>query len=1795
MKRLILLPLLLFSILGWSQITVDETLTTQQLIEDVLVQNSCAIVSNFQQSTGTNFGEGNGIGAFDQNGSAFPFAEGIILSSGFVVNAPGPNNTTHSDGTFGWPGDADLEANTTATNTNNASWISFDFVPFDNQISFDFIMASEEYNQGFECTFSDAFAFILTDLVTGNVQNLAVLPGTTTPIEVTNIRYAVTGSCGAINEEFFGQYNFQPIANPLAPSVPAINAPIDFNGQTVPLTAMGPVISGNNYNIKLVVADQGDSAFDISVYLEAGSFSLGIDLGNDLTISAGNAPCEGEDLTIGIPDDPADSYRWFRLNPVTMTFVLIPGETDSMITINTSGTYQLEVTKPSGCSATDEVVVEFAPQPVAAEPDLLAICDELPNDGFGIFDLTLRDAQIQNGQTMATVTYYETFNDAQNNIDPILTPTMYPNMVQGFDTVWARLQEASFDCIDIVSLDLQVNDSPPVTDPVSDLIVCDNDQDGLEEFDLTSKEDEIANTLVNLTFTYHNSLADANNGTPFIANPTTYVSGGETIWVRAENVAGCFTVVTVNLVVDLVPVYVEVPEFSQCDNNGDGIELFNLNSQNATIVDGDLDLSVTYHATEQDAIDATGLLTIPYSSAGEIIWVRVESNSRGCYAVFDMELIVVERPEIFEPDPLRYCDDDNDGFGIFTLTDADDQVVDGNPAGNLVVTYHESFVEAQNNINDLASPYNNIDPFSQIIYVRLTDIATGCYNITTLELIVEDTPQISDPDPLEECDEDGNGVVIFNLTDAEPQMLAGLTGGPYVVNYFEDPALTIPITNSTAYPNISNPQTIYITVGDTNNDGRCLAETTLLLIVNLPPDLNEPAPYTLCDVNNPGDEIEEFDLTIRTAEITGGDPTILVTYYTSFADAEAGTNPIIDPTAHLNQDAMGNAINPQDIFIRGETAEGGCEEVGAPNGLVLELRVTNIPLVEDPTPLEVCDVDNDGFAEFTLTDKDAEIANGDPSIVVSYYETFLDAEMGMFALTSPYQNIVADMQTVYARATFGMGPNDNGCFKVVELDLIALPTPQLPLTISPIIVCEEGGTAVFNLRDREAEILNGLDPLFFTVSYYVLEANAQQGISPIATPTTYTNIANPQTIYARVAGNNSGNLCASVVSFVIEVRDPPLAAQPVPFTKCDDLGEPNDGFTEFDLTEKDDEIAGPPMPGLNVSYYVTQEDAEDGINPIDPAIAYTNIMNPQTIYVRVDNQGTDCNALTTLNLRVVPNPEPVVPDALVVCDQDPNDGMATFNLTDSAPQILNGANWDLAYYLSYEDAVDQMNEITNTMAYPNISNPQIVYVRATNDMSVDMCFEIVELELRVDPLPDASADVTPFVICQAPNTGQTFFDLTTKEGEILGTQDPALFEVTFYENQDDADNQFDPIPNPTNYPNTSNPQDIFVGIQNIDTGCYIAIQVFEIEVIDGAIANNPAEPYAICDNTDPNDGFADFTLEDPDPASQAQQLRNEILAGNDPAGDFTLTFHESLENAETGVNPLGVLYTNIVNPQVIYARVENDAMDNDCFAIAEVILKVEQLPILTLEEEYRLCVDADGLPIEAESGGPSPPVLDTGLSPDDYTFSWELNDTTIIGEVGPSILAVQEGVYMVTVTERVTGCMQTYTTTVILSSPPTTFDVNVVNGAFAGEHIIEASAMGLGEYEFQLDDGPFQAEGLFNNVSPGNHTVTIQDVNGCGSVVVEVGIVDYPRFVTPNQDGWNDTWNIIGIANADPTAKIYIFDRHGKLLKQISPLGEGWDGTFNGNPMPSSDYWFRVDYKEDETLKEFRGHFTLKR
>ncbi len=153
-----------------------------------------------------------------------------------------------------------------------------------------------------------------------------------------------------------------------------------------------------------------------------------------------------------------------------------------------------------------------------------------------------------------------------------------------------------------------------------------------------------------------------------------------------------------------------------------------------------------------------------------------------------------------------------------------------------------------------------------------------------------------------------------------------------------------------------------------------------------------------------------------------------------------------------------------------------------------------------------------------------------------------------------------------------------------------------------------------------------------------------------------------------------------------------------------------------------------------------------------------------------------------------------------------------------------------------------------------------------------------------------------------------------------------------------------------------------------------------------------------------------------------------------------------------------------------------------------------------------------------------------------------------------------------------------------------------VSQAFAENQIVTISATLPDNYLYQLDFGPFQSSPIFEHVSYGLHTVTVVDPAGCSLPLSksDILVVDFPRFFTPNGDGFNDTWNIDSLRD-DLNARINVFDRYGKLLAEVRPNGAGWNGYYNGNPMPATDYWFVIDYVEQNVVKKFRSHFSLKR
>jgi len=250
-------------------------------------------------------------------------------------------------------------------------------------------------------------------------------------------------------------------------------------------------------------------------------------------------------------------------------------------------------------------------------------------------------------------------------------------------------------------------------------------------------------------------------------------------------------------------------------------------------------------------------------------------------------------------------------------------------------------------------------------------------------------------------------------------------------------------------------------------------------------------------------------------------------------------------------------------------------------------------------------------------------------------------------------------------------------------------------------------------------------------------------------------------------------------------------------------------------------------------------------------------------------------------------------------------------------------------------------------------------------------------------------------------------------------------------------------------------------------------------------------------------------------------------------------------------------------------------------------ITVNPLPLPELESGI-ICVDVNGVAYRTYT-------LDSGLNAIDYSFQWFIDG--VAQTTGSNTFeALVAGNYSVIATNSVTGCISSMVSaTVTASNPATSFTATVSSLYFSDNASITASAIGgNGTYQYSLDYGPFQTSPVFEDVAPGEHVISINDTNGCTNLLpITLNTIGYPTYFTPNGDGFHDYWNIIGLEN-QPTAKVYIFDRYGKLIKQISTKSLGWDGTYNGNPLPASDYWFTIDYLEPNA-KTFKAHFSLKR
>ena len=411
-----------------------------------------------------------------------------------------------------------------------------------------------------------------------------------------------------------------------------------------------------------------------------------------------------------------------------------------------------------------------------------------------------------------------------------------------------------------------------------------------------------------------------------------------------------------------------------------------------------------------------------------------------------------------------------------------------------------------------------------------------------------------------------------------------------------------------------------------------------------------------------------------------------------------------------------------------------------------------------------------------------------------------------------------------------------------------------------------------------------------------------------------------------------------------------------------------------------------------------------------------------------------------------------------------------------------------------------------------------------------------------------------------------------------GKNEAVSFDVDVFETNTDAVSGNNPLPD--NWTNTiSGGQTVYVSIINTLTGDSTVIPVNIVVNIPPSF-NNPIE--VVHCNYD-NSSY-DFNLED---------IKSSINNDSNVEINYYLTENEAL----TESNALSSSYTINSSEETIYVKVKDS--NSDCYSIFNFKLKVENVPVCNAQN-IRFC-DID---FYNNSNG-NVNLNDFSISilgnqsPNSYSVSYYLSQVeaeTDENEISNLELnhSQTEVEVFVKVLNNNSLCYSICSFFVSLDTfsfiENNFYQIEIKEGT-ATNNSIYIDLSNSENYSFSLNGIDFQNQPYFTQLNPGEYNVHIINNTTCQYSIENLYILNYPNYFTPNGDGYNDLWKI-NSSNLEPNMKIYIYDRFGKLLKELSPNSEGWDGTYIGNLAPASDYWFKVIR---ENGKEIRGHFSLKR
>lgn len=668
-----------------------------------------------------------------------------------------------------------------------------------------------------------------------------------------------------------------------------------------------------------------------------------------------------------------------------------------------------------------------------------------------------------------------------------------------------------------------------------------------------------------------------------------------------------------------------------------------------------------------------------------------------------------------------------------------------------------------------------------------------------------------------------------------------------------------------------------------------------------------------------------------------------------------------------------------------------------------------------------------------------------------------------------------------------------------------------------------------------------------TINYYRNIADALAEVNAIANISNYQNIGYPNTqdIFIRVDSTLDNDCLGLGNHITLYVETIPIANAVTIADQCDDDG---DGSFAFDTSTIEATL-------LNGQTNVTVSYTDELDNPLPSPLPNPFNTASQIVTARVTNATSQdpngaCDDETAIVFTVDAAAVAHSVSDIIVCDDLNNDGLVDFNTSIIEATVLNGqSGMDVSYFDS--DGMALPSPLPN----PFTTATQSITVRVENQFSAS-CYDETVINFIVSQQPTANSIADDFVCDDALNDGEHTFTLSEYDSQILNDQSSAIFELFYFQNEAHAMANLDVLPNLYTVNSTS--QTVYARIQNRNNlNCFDIID-FQLGVHYLPMAHQP-EPLLVCDD-ESNDGTETFEL----------SSQNTAILNGQSATENIVSYYTSLEDAEINANALGTSFTNTENPQTIYARLENTNFA-ECYTTTSFQILVKEQPVLLMDDEIPIC---EGNTVQL--------IADAGY---DY-YNWSTGQTT------RSITVDTPGNYTVAASNDYGSliCSTEKTISVVISNIATITNIETVDWT-QNANVISVFAEGNGDYEYSIDGFNYQDDNVFSNLSIDDYTVYVRDKKGCGISTEEVYLLYYPKFFTPNGDDVNDYWQIINSAK-EPNNELYIYNRYGKLITRLKPTDSGWDGTYNGIRLPTSDYWFVL---QRQNGKIHTGHFTLKR